>query len=291
VDRGEFREHRFRAADGLELYARSYRPEARGRAQPIVCLPGLTRNSRDFHAIACFLASPAGGSRSVIALDYRGRGNSARDHDKTRYTIAIEASDVIAACGHLQIDRAIFIGTSRGGLILHHLIGIAPALIDGVILNDIGPVVEIEGLLKIRDYLQAAKGPESWAAAPRYLRAVHGGDFPALNEQDWQEMARAIYRDEGGAPVADFDPAIAAPLQALKGNTPLPDLWPQFDAFAGLPLMVIRGQHSRLLSQSTVEEMGRRHPGLVALTARGQGHAPLLHLDGPREAIAAFVQQ
>ncbi|WEX87649.1 alpha/beta hydrolase [Sinorhizobium garamanticum] len=290
MDRSEFREHLFRVQDGLQLYARSYGDLRHGRI-PVVCLPGLTRNSRDFHELAGFLASPPGGGHFILSLDSRGRGGSERDDDKTRYTIAAETADLIAACGHFGIEKATFIGTSRGGLILHHLIGLAPALIAGVILNDIGPVIEIQGLLRIRDYLNATTRPASWTAAPRYLQSVHGDDFPILREHDWREMAQAIYRDEGGIPVADFDPAIAAQLQALTADTPLPDLWPQFDAFAGLPMMVVRGERSRLLSEATVEKMKRRHPNLAAVTAVGQGHAPLLHLDGPRQAIAAFLQQ
>ncbi|WP_331373836.1 alpha/beta fold hydrolase [Sinorhizobium chiapasense] len=290
MDRSEFREYLFRAQDGLQLYARSYGDRQHGRT-PVVCLAGLTRNSRDFHELADFLASSAGGGHFVLSLDSRGRGGSERDDDKSRYIIATETSDLIAACGHFGIEKAIFIGTSRGGLILHNLIGLAPALIAGCILNDIGPVIEIEGLMRIRDYLNGATTPKDWAAAPRYLQSVHGKDFPILREHDWLEMAKAIYRDEGGIPVADFDPAIAEQLQVLTADTSLPDLWPQFDTFASLPMMVVRGERSRLLAEATVEEMKRRHPNLLAVTAAGQGHAPLLHLDGPRQAIAAFLQQ
>lgn len=286
-----FREHYFRASDGLKLYARSYGFDTGQDRLPIVCLPGLTRNSRDFHALAAFLASPEGGAHPVIALDYRGRGQSARDDDKSRYAIAVEAADVITACAQFGIGRAKFIGTSRGGLILHHLAAAAPALIDRLVLNDIGPAIELKGLLKIRDYLNTAEGPAGWAAAAAFLRATHGEDFPILRERDWRDMAEAIYRDENGVPVADFDPAIAAQLQGLTSETVLPSLWPLFDAFSGMPMMVVRGEHSSLLSMATVEEMARRHPGLVAVTAPGQGHAPLLHLDGPRQAIEAFIRR
>lgn len=290
MDHGVFREHRFRGTGGLQLYARTYGPEPRpSKATPIVCLPGLTRNSRDFHELATFLASSSAGGHPVVCLDYRGRGNSERAGDKSRYAIAVETVDVIAACAHFAVDKAIFIGTSRGGLILHHLIGLARGLVAGIVLNDIGPVVDIGGLLAIRDYLNRATGPTSWAAAPNHLKALHGNDFPILRESDWQGMARAIYRDEGGVPIADFDPAIAQQLLGLTAETPLPDLWPQFDAMAKVPLMVIRGEHSRLLLQATVREMRNRHPGMVEFTALGQGHAPLLHLDGPRQAIATFL--
>lgn len=290
MDYEAFREHHFQGVTGLRLYARAYGPQTGSSATtPIVCLPGLTRTSRDFHELSSFFASPAGGGFPVVAVDYRGRGNSERDADKSRYSIAVESADVMAACAHFGIDRAIFIGTSRGGLILHQLIGVAPELIGGVVLNDIGPVIEIGGLLAIRDYLNATAGPASWAAAPRYLKTLHGNDFPILDQSDWQHMARAIYRDENGVPVADFDTAISRQLLALSAETPLPDLWAQFDALGQVPLMVVRGEHSRLLSEETVRQMSNRHPGMVKITASGQGHAPLLHLDGPRQAISAFV--
>ncbi|PDT85348.1 alpha/beta hydrolase [Sinorhizobium sp. BJ1] len=287
-----FREHYFHARDGLRLYGRRYGSDGIGRDEktPIVCLPGLTRNSRDFHRLAAFLASPDGGAYPVVTLDYRGRGQSERDSDKSRYAIAVEAGDVIAACAHFGMSKATFIGTSRGGLILHHLIMSAPALIARVVLNDIGPVIEIDGLLRIRDYLNDPASPSNWAEAPSFLQRVHGADFPTLRPQDWREMAEAIYRDEGGVPIADFDPEIAAQLQGLTSEAVLPSLWPQFEAFAGVPMMVVRGEYSRLLSESSVREMARRHPGLVAVTAPGQGHAPLLHLNGLRNEIAAFIQ-
>lgn len=287
-----FQEHYFRASDGLKLYARSYgldNGQHRKRI-PIVCLPGLTRNSRDFRSLAAYLASPEGGAHAVIALDYRGRGQSDRDENKDRYTIAIEAEDVVTACMHFNVERATFIGTSRGGLILHHLVGTAPALISCAVLNDIGPAIELGGLLKIRDYLNAATRPQSWPAAPAHLRAVHGAEFPILGEEDWRDMAEAIYRDENGIPVPDFDPAIAAQLQGLTSEAVLTPLWPQFEAFARIPTMVVRGEYSRLLSEATVQEMARRHPGLVSVTAPGQGHAPLLHLDGLKQAVGDFVR-
>lgn len=290
MNEGGFREHRFPATDGLQLYARSYGPVSAAPAVPIICLPGLTRNSRDFHELATFLASPGGGEHTVFSLDYRGRGNSQRDDDKSHYSIATETTDIMTACTHLGIDRAVFIGTSRGGLILHHLVGLAPDLIGGTVLNDIGPVIEIEGLLAIRNYLnKAPAGPISWAAVPGYLKDIHGAEFPNLGERDWQQMAKAIYRDEDGAPVPDFDVAIARQLLGLTVETSLPDLWPQYDALSRMPLLVIRGEHSRLLSEGTMREMCKRHSRAVALTAPGQGHAPLLHLDGPRQAVSAFV--
>ncbi len=286
-----FSEHYFLSDDGLRLYARIYGRTSSGSDShlPIVCLPGLSRNSRDFHSLALFLSSPQGGNRTVVCLDYRGRGQSARDPDKSHYTVPVEANDVITACRALDIKKAVFIGTSRGGLILHLLAQQVPSLIAAVVLNDIGPVIELDGLLAIRDYLNGGTTPKTWEDAPAYLRALHGAEFPVLGAADWREMAAAIYRNEHGHAVPDFDLAIAAPLLSLSAETTLPDLWQAFQALNRHPLLLIRGENSRLLSSETAAEMQRRNVGMVSVTAQGQGHAPLLHLDGPRQDIVLFL--
>lgn len=288
-----FSEHYFLSDDGLRLYARRYgdAPPIATAQLPIVCLPGLSRNSRDFHSLALFLSSPEGGSRTVACLDYRGRGQSARDPDKSRYTLPVEANDVITGCRALGIEKAIFIGTSRGGLILHLLAQQMPSLIGAAVLNDIGPVIELEGLLAIRDYLNSGIAPKTWEDAPAHLRALHGAEFPALGAKDWIEMATAIYRDENGHPVADFDTAIATPLLSLNRETSLPHLWEAFQALGERPLLLIRGENSRLLTKSTATEMQRRHERMKSVTAPGQGHAPMLHLDGAREDIVRFLDK
>lgn len=225
----------------------------------------------------------------VIAIDLRGRGNSAWDENKANYNLAIEAGDVIAACTTLGIERAIFIGTSRGGLILHLIAATHPDLLEAVILNDIGPVLEAEGLARIRDYLNNSRRPGDWNEAAVILKENHGESFTALAEEDWREMALALYRDIGGRPVADFDPAIAEALKLIDFSQPLPDLWGQFESLGRLPLMLIRGENTSLLSQETAGEMARRHSGLILHTAEGQGHAPLLHLDNIPTAMRAFL--
>lgn len=287
-----FGEQHFLSNDGLRLYARLYDRRLPGTDHhlPVVCLPGLSRNSRDFHSLALFLSSPEGGAHTVVCLDYRGRGQSERDPDKSHYTLPIETNDVITACSVLDIKEAIFIGTSRGGLILHLLAQQASSLVAALVLNDIGPVIDLEGLLAIRDYLNGDNPPQTWEAAPAYLRALYGSEFPALTEHDWQEMANAIYRNENGYPTPDFDTAIAKQLLSLDQTTALPDLWEPFQALTPRPLLLIRGENSRLLSEKTVAEMHRRHSRMVSATALGQGHAPLLHLDGPKQHIVRFLQ-
>ncbi|MCV9997664.1 alpha/beta hydrolase [Pararhizobium sp. YC-54] len=286
-----FQERRFSASDGLQLYARDYGHDDPGTAAllPIVCLPGLSRNSRDFHLLAMQLSTHPEKPRRVVALDYRGRGLSGWDSDKSRYQLPVEAEDVLSACAALDISRAIFIGTSRGGLILHLLAAMRPALLGAVVLNDIGPVIEINGLIQIRQYLQAQPALHTWEEAIDNLKRVHGTAFPALDDADWQDMALAIFREKGGMIVADFDPALIEPLKSMDANTPVPDLWALYQGFQPMPLMVIRGENSSILSQATLVEMAKRHPGMTSVTAAGQGHAPLLHRPDVIAEITAFI--
>ncbi len=214
--------------DGLHLHLRDYDPgpHAIGSQLPVICLPGLTRNARDFHQLAMVLSRDVKAPRRVIALDYRGRGLSDGDDNKTNYTVLVETRDVIRVCACLDINQAAFIGTSRGGLIVHMLALAKPDLLAAVVLNDIGPVIEPRGLMQIRDDLNSAMPPRNWAAAADMLKARHGAGFPALGKQDWVEMADAIYREIDGRIVADADPAIAAQLMTIDFGKPLPDLEP-----------------------------------------------------------------
>jgi len=294
-DETGFDEHHIKSPDGLTLYVRDY-DGARSQTTaplPIICLPGLSRNSRDFHQLAVALSStsaPDRSTRRVLCLDYRGRGLSDWDSDKSRYQLPIEAADVLAVCAALDVTRAIFIGTSRGGLILHLLAAMKPDLLAGVILNDIGPVIEMKGLLHIRKYLTPAPPQLSFAAASEQLKTTHAAAFPALSDADWMDMAKALYREKDGQIVPDFDPALVEPLNALDENSPAPDLWALFDGLTKIPAMVIRGEHSNILSRETFEEMQRRHPILSGVMAFGQGHAPILHLQPLRGQIAHFIE-
>lgn len=278
----------YAAKDGLKLHARIYGAHHTARL-PAICLPGLTRNVRDFHELALFLSSHPISPRKVIAFDYRGRGASSYDPDWKNYTLVTEAGDVLAGLAALDIARAAFIGTSRGGLIVHVLAALRPDVLGAAILNDIGPVVEAEGLAHIRSYLGNASSPASFAEAERLQRAIHGAAFPALTDRDWARMTAAIYRDENGRPVADFDPMLINTIKDLDLSQPISAMWPQFEALGAIPLKVIRGEHSKLLSAETVAEMGRRHGGLETLTVPGQGHPPMLEtLDLP-DRIAGFL--
>ncbi|NML74274.1 alpha/beta hydrolase [Rhizobium sp. S-51] len=284
-----FVEQRVATADGLTLYTRIYGAGLGGL--PVVCLPGLTRNSRDFHQLAIVLSTAATRPRRVITIDSRGRGRSDWDEDKSRYTLPVEAGDVVSVLDALQIDRAGFIGTSRGGLILHLLAASHADRIAGAVLNDIGPVIELEGLRQIQAYLGRDRRPDDVSEATTILKEIHGPSFPALGEGDWRDMADAIYRERDGRIVADFDPAIADQVRALDLSQPVPDLWPLFETLKQVPLMTVRGATSRLLSAETLKEMTQRAPDMEALTVPGQGHAPILHVGDIPARLAGFLDR
>ncbi|MDQ0319661.1 pimeloyl-ACP methyl ester carboxylesterase [Pararhizobium capsulatum DSM 1112] len=286
----DFVEHFVGATDGISIYVREYGSNLRGQTRlPIVCLAGLSRNSRDFHELAVHLSMRKFQPRQVIALDYRGRGKSDWDPDSSHYQLPIEAQDVVKVCEALGIAKANFIGTSRGGLILHLLAATNPALLNSVILNDIGPVIEHAGLLHIRDYLSSPTRFLEWKDAVQNLKHLHGDAFPVLSEENWEAMAYAIYRHDGREIIADYDPALADALKNLNAETSLPDMWPLFEKLTAVPLLVIRGERSTILSGETLAEMIVRHPNATAVLAKGQGHAPLLHLDEPAQTIERFL--
>ena len=219
-----------------------------------------------------------------------GRGLSEKARSIEEYTVVNEAQDVLSGLTAFGIEHAGFIGTSRGGLIMHLLTGMRPTAMRAGVLNDIGPEIEPDGLMQIKSYLEHAPRPNTWAEAVAVQKAVHGKAFPALSDADWERHAHAIYHEnDNGQIVASFDGTIAETLKVLKADTPLPNLWPQFEGFGAMPLMVIRGEHSRLLSPRVFEAMISQHPGAEAITVSGQGHAPMLDTADLPEKIATFL--
>jgi pimeloyl-ACP methyl ester carboxylesterase len=275
--------------DGLSLVGRIY-GEIAEAALPLVCLPGLTRNSRDFHEFA--LATRAGGAaRPVVTFDYRGRGGSEWAVDPSAYTVAVEAADVAAGLAGLGVSRAVFVGTSRGALIVHLLAASHPTLVAGAVLNDAGPKLEIEGLLAIKGYVGKSGTLPDWPGATALVAAINRPTFPALTDADFERMARAAFRETDAGIVADHDPRLADVLKDIRPDAPPPDLWQLFEALRPVPALVVRGEHSMLLSRQTVARMAAIHPALEAIEVAGQGHAPLLETAGLPERIAAFADR
>jgi len=275
------------ATDGLRLYARDYRPDT-GDALPVVCLSGLTRSSEDFHELAVALSHHAPHPRRVLSLDYRGRGRSDWDKDWRNYDIKIELNDVLQVLTAAGVAKAIFVGTSRGGLITMAMSAARPTLIAGVVLNDIGPVLEARGLMRIRGYVGKMPTPRTMDEAVQILRQTSGSEFPAFTGEQWQALARVTWRESGGQLILNYDPNLMKTLEAADPEAPPPDLWPLFEGLKPFPLLIIRGEHSDLLSAETVRAMQERHPRLTAITVPGQGHAPALDGDLTR-LIEEFI--
>ncbi|WP_394688617.1 alpha/beta fold hydrolase [Hoeflea sp.] len=280
----------YSSREGLRLHAADYGrndPLTRSRL-PVVCLPGLTRNTRDFHDLAMLISRHPKTPRRVVSFDYRGRGQSAWDKDPARYTITTEADDILNGMAALGLEHAIFIGTSRGGLIMHVLAATRPGVMTGGVLNDIGPVIEGAGLVQIKAYLSRTPKPRDWDEAARVLTETHGKSFPALTDTDWADFARAVFVEQKGRLEPDYDPALLDGLKGVDLSTPLPTLWPQFEGLGAMPLMALRGEHSSLLSQETLDEMKARVPSLQTITVKGHGHAPILHLSGIPKILGEF---
>lgn len=276
-----------RVRDGLKLHARVYRAP-RSRLRPVVCLPGLTRNCRDFHDLACYLSTDAPFPRDVYTIDYRGRGQSEWDPDWKNYTVPVEALDVIDILTATGLSDVAIIGTSRGGLIAAVVAAIQPACVGPVILNDIGPVIETDGLMRIAGYVGRVPLPRSWDEAAMLVRDMTNQGFKAVQANDWEVIARQIYNEKNGRPAVSYDPKLKNTVSVLDG--PMPPLWEQFEALQNVPLLILRGENSDILSRATVQEMHRRHPAVTDLEIPGEGHAPLLRDAASQEGIAAFIR-
>jgi pimeloyl-ACP methyl ester carboxylesterase len=270
-----YRSFFIRSRDGLKLHVREY-GEAGGEALPVICLHGLARTSADFHELALFLSADGRRPRRVIALDYRGRGQSDYDPVWTNYDIKIELDDVLQVMAATGVHEAVFVGTSRGGLITMAMAPVRPAAIKGVVLNDIGPVLDAQGLIRIRSYVGKLPQPANWAEAAAILKQAFGQHFPILDAGAWDGFARRTWKQAGNRFVPDYDPALMKTLDALDLEAPLPVLWPLFDGLSHAPMLVLRGANSDLLSDATLHQMVARHPACEGLTVAGQGHAPLL---------------
>ncbi|MBV6424935.1 MAG: 2-succinyl-6-hydroxy-2,4-cyclohexadiene-1-carboxylate synthase [Steroidobacteraceae bacterium] len=282
-------EVRWRSRDGLGLFARDYgaAPGATARV-PVVCIPGLTRNSLDFDVVAPWIA---GLGRRVLAVDLRGRGESDRDPDPRRYRPPTYADDVAALLEHLAIPRAILVGTSLGGLVSMAFAVRHGARLAGAVLNDVGPTIDPAGAARIRSYVGKAPPITSWEGAVAYAKLVNGAALPQFTDSDWDAMARRMFRRvEGGPPQLNYDPAILAPVGPIRMRIAEWLAWAAFRRLArGRPVLLLRGALSDILAPATVARMRRAAPALQFAEIPGVGHAPMLSEPAARSALAAFL--
>ena len=281
----QYEERQYHSRDGLALYYRRYPAQDGVAASALLCLPGLTRNSRDFERLAPSLAR----TRTVLAPDLRGRGRSQYDPQWARYQPATYLDDVAALLAHEGLERVVVIGTSLGGLLAMMLAATRPNALSGVVLNDIGPEVDPAGVERISRYAGKLPAVTNWDEAVAQSREVYGGALPDLPDEEWRAFARRSYReDPNGRPVLDMDPMIGEAVRSAP-NAAAPDLWPLWQALAAVPALAIRGAHSDILSSATFERMAQEKPDLLRVEVANRGHVPLLDEPAAITAIEAFL--
>ena len=273
-----YRDIYYHSADGLRLHVRDYGDEHAPLS--VLCLPGLSRNARDFEAVANRLAPHC----RVLCAEQRGRGLSAYDPKPENYHPGTYVGDMVALLDHLQLTRVAIIGTSLGGLMAMMMAAGLEGRIAGIVVNDIGPELAIEGLVKIQSYIVRKTTITNWAEAIEDVRGLFHASFPAYGPAEWERMARQLYRQtEQGVPVLDFDPRIADNFKVLEPKAV--DLWPVFDALPKIPIGLVRGKLSELLSPAIRDEMLRRRPDILLAEIDDAGHAPTLDEPPAREVI------
>ncbi len=270
---------RFTTSDGLSL---AYSDE--GEGLPVLCLPGLTRNGADFDELAAAL----GGRYRLIRLTLRGRGASDRDPDPANYNVAVEARDVVELLDHLGLGRVVVVGTSRGGLIAMMLAATAKDRLAGVLLNDVGPELAPEGLANIMSYLGVEPKARSFEEAAAALKARMGKQFPGLPDAKWLSLAERWFDAAPDGLTLNYDPRIRDGLAAQAEKPPV-DMWPLFDALEGVPLAVVRGMNSDLLTAETLAKMRARRRDLIVAEVPDRGHVPCLDETEAQAALAALV--
>jgi len=282
----DFAQHRITTSDGPFVYARDY--AGAGGRRPVVCLHGLTRSSADFDEVAPRIAALG---RRVVAIDARGRGKSDNDPDPTRYRPDIYVADVLRVLDALGIPRAVFLGTSMGGIMTMLAATIAPDRIAAAILNDIGTEVDPRGLARIASYVGKAGPFASWGEMTDAVRNTQSVAFPGRDDSFWRKFTHRVgrERDDGRIEFA-YDPAIANAFAAAPPGPP-PDMAPLFAALADTPVLLVRGALSDLLSAQTVTAMKHAKPDMKFAEVPNVGHAPTLEEPEAWDAIAAFLAE
>ena len=279
-----FKDYFFRTADGLRLYARDY-PGPEANASVLLCLHGLTRNSKDFESLAQALASDF----RVVVPEQRGRGLSDYAEDVSCYSLLQYVEDTQGLIVDLGLERLSVVGTSMGGLMTFALNAMYPGLIERAVINDIGPEIAQEGLDRIKSYVGVAGPFEDWVEATAYLSSITAEIFPDWTDAQWSDFARQCYIEREGQIVIDYDPRIAVPLATQSSDTEAETLWSLFEAMASVPSLFVRGELTDLLSPECVTRMLKMHPAMEVLSVPNVGHAPMLNEPGVTEAIRRFL--
>lgn len=291
----------YKGCDGTKLYARIY-PNRNGNMAECVdtsgstgeksdvtllCMHGLTRNSKDFDGIAEALSQ----HYSLIVVDQRGRGKSSWS-DPSTYTPMIYMRDMFKLLEALKKSEVMVIGTSMGGIIAMLMAATKPKLIKGVVLNDVGPEVDKSGVEKIKGYIGKNRSVPSWEMAETCCQSSYGGGFPEYTDKDWKTFARRLYTEKSKTEIVlDYDPAIDDVVKNNASSTVPPDLWSLFHSLDNKPLMVVRGENSDILSAQCLKKMlsGNTHSISRGLTVRNRAHAPMLDEEESKRAILEYL--
>jgi pimeloyl-ACP methyl ester carboxylesterase len=279
------REHWHTATDGTRLFAREVGPLDNDRV-PLLCLPGLTRNSRDFEPVF----ETFGMSRRVIAMDFRGRGKSAYAADPLTYRADVELQDSLGFLDALQIERVAVLGTSRGGIVGMLMAAVAKPRLAGLCLNDVGCKLEAAGLLRIMGYVGTAQKYKTWnEVALKTAQSAVG--FSGVSPKSWLKLVKRIYLQTESGIVQNYDLGLAETMPSVEtvSTGKVPELWGLLPALADVPFAVLRGDGSDLLSAGTVARMLVSLPHLVATPVVGRGHVPFLDEPESMAAIHAWL--
>ena len=279
-----FRNIHFKTDDGLTLYARDY-PGPGSDATVVVCLHGLSRNSRDFEDFAPLLQP----FHRVIVPDQRGRGRSDSDPQVERYTPQTYIMDTLQLLDALAVDTFSIVGTSMGGLMAMGISALAPSRLNRVVLNDIGPVIAAQGLERIKGSVGSKMQFPDWSTAAEHLAQVNSTAFPHYRSEDWLRFAARACSQNSSEVTLDYDPNITAALSSATSGLRPEDLWALFDTLISTPALLIRGALSDLLDSSCAQDMQRRHGAMEFLEVPGVGHAPMLDESGVSAAIIKFL--
>jgi pimeloyl-ACP methyl ester carboxylesterase len=268
--------------DGLRLCYRDY--PGRADTPPLICLHGLTRNSRDFEAFATRYA----GRFRILTPDFRGRGMSGHDPVSSHYVPPTYAADILQLLDQLGITQAIFVGTSLGGIVTMLIASMQPDRVAAAILNDVGPDLDPEGIDRIKSYVGKAVKFGDWGEAAAYIADINHGQPVSHSQEDWIKAAHRLCKEDGDSIIFDYDTAIAEPFNA-PGDASAIDMWPHFRALGKAPLLIVRGENSDLLSPITAQAMLVAAPGARLVTIPGVGHAPDLTEPAAIAAIDSFL--
>jgi pimeloyl-ACP methyl ester carboxylesterase len=285
----EFVERTYRGAGGLALYARDYAGAAGAARCPVLCIHGLTRNSGDFEDVAPWIAQKG---RRVLVVDVRGRGKSDRDTDPKRYHPAVYAADMLQLLDDAGIARAVFIGTSMGGIITMAVAAKRLRAIAGAVLNDVGPVISMVGLERIKGYVGKGRPVQSWDDAAAYIKSINEPAFPHNSMEEWHRWARRTFREVNGKIELNYDPQIAASIQSAKLRPTSMMAKLLYRRLArNRPTLLIRGGASDLVGPAEAAYMRKAAPNLRYAEVPGVGHAPMLTEPEARAALDAFLAE